>query len=177
MNLVDVDLVSEPPVTEGCNLIASNNYPFCLLGFQIKNSYDQQRLQLKDKYKTNTYVHRLPNSEGELSFFRGIKITPKADISNLLRQLENFNTSLNEIPLKHYESVLSNYKLSCKNCYSFLKKGVYPIDGECVNTFAKEVINLDSLYDDGFDTDQIPPFQSYAYFTIFILENKSIFKR
>lgn len=176
MNLVDIDLVEEPPVIEGCNSLTGHNYPFCLIGFQVKNSYDQQRLQLKEKYKSNTYAHRLPNSDGDLTFFRGIKITPRAEMSQLFRQLENFNTSLVDLPLKHYESTLQDFNLSCKNCYSFLQKGIYPIDGERINIFAKEQIDLNDLYTNGFDTDLVPHFQSFAYFTIYILENKSIFK-
>ena len=177
MTLVDVDLATEPPSLKGYTQIPGERYPFCLLGFQIKSSYDEQRLQLKSKHNAKDYVHVLPNSQKEMTFFRGIKVTPRQELLPLLSRLESFNVSLNDTPHKHYAYTLNEYGLTCKNCYSHYQRGIYPIDGECINQFAREDIDLNELYASGFDTKLVPHFQSYAYFTIFILENKSIFKR
>ena len=176
MNIVNVDLVSEPLTPKDSIFIADKNYPFCLLGFQLKHSYDQNRLQLKDNYHIKDYTHFLPDSDCTPIFFRGINITPKAELIPLLNQLERFNVSLTDLPTKRYTSLLAEYKLTCKNCYGSLQKGVYPVDGECVNFFAKEEVNLDDLYSNAFNVDLVPSFQSYGYFTIFILQNKSVFR-
>jgi hypothetical protein len=176
MNFIDIDLATESLTPRDCNFISDKNYPFCLLGFQLKNAYDQTRLIFRDEYKIRDYVHFLPDSEATPMFFRGIRITPKASFNNLFIQLDNFNTSLTELPIRHYERIISSYSLSCKNCYGSMQRGVYPIDGECINDFAKNNINLDDLYSNAFDVDKVPIFQSCAYFTIFILCNKSIYR-
>jgi hypothetical protein len=177
MNFVDVDLANEPLTPKDCKFIQDKNYPICILGFQLKNSYDQARLQIKEKYGFSDYIHFLPDSDATPVVIRGKIITPRADIQQLLRQCENFGTSLADLPHRRYEGLLSEYDLTCKNCYAFLQKGLYPIDGECIETFAKEKINLNDLYSDAFNTKKIPQFQSSAYFTIYILSNKSTFRQ
>jgi hypothetical protein len=168
MNLINVDLATESLTPRDCSFIADKNYPFCILGFQLKNAYDQTRLQLKKKYNVKDYVHLLPDS--------GLTFTPQQTINTLLNQLEIFNTSLTDLPLKRYESILSEYNLSCKNCYGSLQRGIYPIDGECIKNISKENIDLDDLYTNAFDTEHVAPFQAYAYFTIYILINKSVYR-
>lgn len=176
MNLIDIDLISELPSAKNFYMLKDNEYPFCILGFQIKNAYDQARLNLKEYLNAKDYVHYLPKKEKEVMCFRGIKITPKNYFSPLLTQFSNFNTNPLDISKRRYESIIHEYGLTCKNCYSLLQKGVYPIDGECIGTFVRENININNLYENAFNLEQVPLFQSYAYFTIFILENKSIFK-
>jgi hypothetical protein len=108
---------------------------------------------------------------------RGKIITPRANLQQLLRQCENFGMSLSDLPHRRYESLLSEYNLTCKNCYAYLQKGIYPIDSECVGIFAKENINVVDLYTDAFNTKKVPQFQSCGYFTIFILSNRSVFRQ
>lgn len=176
MNLIDTDLVTELPSHGTCSFIFDKDYPFCIFGFQLKNAYDQLRLKIKSEYNVQDYIHFLPDSEAIPSLFRGIKIKPKADIVSLFSRIEFLNTSLTDIPVKHYESILSEYGLTCRNCYAFLQKGIYPIDGECINNFTKTKIDINDLYTKAFDTENVPLFQSIGYFTIFILNNKSIFR-
>ena len=176
MNLIDVDLASEPLTPTGCNFIADKNYPFCILGFQLKNAYDKLRLRFKKQYDILDYVHFLPDSDATPLFFRGINVRPTQAINTLFRQLEAFNTSLTELPLKKYEHVLSEYRLTCKDCYGSLQRGVYPVDGECINLITENHVDLNDLYANAFDTENVPLFQSCGYFTIFILSNKSIYR-
>jgi hypothetical protein len=176
MNIVNIDLASEPLTTENCNILSDKDYPFCLLGFQLKNSYDQVRLQLKTKYKINDYMHLLPDSDATPSFFRGMAITPKGNLRNLFIQLGNLNTSFSELPVKHYQHILSEYNLTCNNCYAHLQRGVYPIDGECINELSDSYIDIVDLYTNAFNNKNVPAFQSCAYFTIFVLNNRSIFR-
>ena len=176
MNIVNIDLVSEPLTVDNCNVISDKDYPFCLLGFQLKNSYDQVRLQLKSKYKINDYIHLLPDSDATPSFFRGMMIKPKSNFRALLTQLETFNTALTELPVQRYQSILSEYNLTCNNCYAYLQKGIYPIDGECINKISDNYIDIVDLYTNAFNNKNVPTFQSCAYFTIFILDNRSAFR-
>lgn len=176
MNFIDVDLAIEPLTPTGCNFIADKNYPFCLLGFQLKNAYDQSRLQFKKDYNIVDYVHFLPDSNATPLFFRGLSVKPNQSINNLFKQLELFTVSLAELPTKKYEHVLSEYRLTCKDCYGSLQKGVYPIDGECINLITDDNIDLHDLYTNAFDTNNVPLFQACSYFTIYILSNKSIYR-
>jgi len=176
MNLIDVDLAVEPLVPRECNFIADKNYPFCLLGFQLKNAYDQSRLIFKKGYNIEDYVHFLPDSNATPLFFRGISLNPTQAITSLFKQLEMFNVSLADLPVRKYEHVLSEYRLTCKDCYGNLQKGVYPIDGECVNLITSDNIDLNDLYANAFDTDSVPLFQACGYFTVYVLSNKSIYR-
>ena len=176
MNLIDVDLAVEPLVPKDCNFIADKNYPFCLLGFQLKNAYDQLRLQFKAKYNITDYIHFLPDSEATPLFFRGINIRPNQKVSSLFKQLELFNVSLSELPIKKYKHVLSEYRLTCEDCFGSLQKGVYPIDGECINLITDNIVDLNDLYANAFNTKDVPLFQACGYFTIYILSNKSIYR-
>lgn len=176
MNFINIDLAAEPLTQVGCNQIADKDYPFCILGFQLKNAYDQSRLKFKECYKLIDYVHFLPNSAATPTFFRGISFIPTQTVSSLFKQLEVFNLSLTDLSIKKYEHVLSEYRLTCKGCYGSLQKGIYPIDGECINLLSQTPIDLNDLYCNAFDTDSVPLFQSYGYFTVFILNNKSIFR-
>jgi hypothetical protein len=176
MNLIDIDLAVEPLTPKECNFIADKNYPFCLLGFQLKNAYDQSRLQFKKKYNIVDYVHFLPDSNATPLFFRGLSLKPNQKINSLFKQLELFNISLSELPTNKYKHVLSEYRLTCEDCFGSLQKGVYPIDGECVNLITSDIVDLNDLYANAFDTDVVPLFQSCGYFTVYILSNKSIYR-
>jgi len=176
MNFINVDLATEPLTPVDCNQIADKNYPFCLLGFQLKNAYDQSRLKFKKHYRILDYVHFLPDSSATPSFFRGIAFKPTQAVNSLFKQLEAFNVSLAELPVRKYEHVLSEYRLTCKDCYGALQKGVYPVDGECISLLSQSPIDLNDLYSNAFDTDSVPLFQSCGYFTIYILSNKSIYR-
>jgi hypothetical protein len=56
-----------------------------------------------------------------------------------------------------------------------LRKGLYPIDGKCLADISNIDITLESLYENAFDTKNVPAFQSFSSFTIFILCNESLF--
>lgn len=176
MNLVNIDLVSEPLQEGDYNFIADTNYPVCLLGFQLKNSYDQTRLQMKSEYGIKDYLHLLPNAEASPTVFRGLMFKSKTIFTTLFNQLENSNLLQTELPIRRYQNILSEYNLTCNNCYAYLQKGIYPIDGECIDTISKNKINLNDLYVNAFNNEHVPAFQSCAYFTIFILSNRSIFR-
>ena len=176
MTYLNVDLATETIIPNDCRVIADKEYPICLLGFQLKNAYDQLRLKIKKIYKFQDYVHFLPDSGATTTFFRGIQLNPLPAVNSLFRQLEQFNISLTDLPVKRYESVLHEYNLSCKECYGNLHRGIYPVDGNSLKHITNDKIDLNDLYENAFDTDSVPIFQSYSYLTIYILSNKSIYR-
>jgi hypothetical protein len=176
MTLIDVELAQEPLTIDKFKSVPVDEYPYCLIGFQLKSSYDQERISIKSKYGAKDLVHFLPKSVPVPTFFRGIKLKLKPKYASLLTQLNNYNTSFSDfVKTDVYMSLLSKYNLTCNECYAHLRKGVYPIDGSHLTDLAETDLTLDALYDDAFDTKKIPAFQSFCSFTIFILCNETIF--
>ena len=177
MTLVDVNNTQEPLKLDNFSVIPENKYPYSIIGFQLKNLYDQQRIKVKSKYNTKDIIHVLPTANLEAAFFRGIKIHIREKYFPLLNQFKKFNTALttSNIDVEVYKNLLREYELSCDDSYALLKRGIYPIDGRCLPEISNIDITLDSLYENAFDTKSVPAFQSFSYFTMFILCNESIF--
>ena len=178
MTLVDIDNITEPLVIEKFNLLSKNDYPYCLIGFQLKNFYDQERLKIKAKYKAKDVVHSLPTATDNYSFFRGIKLELKPNYNLLTRTLQHLNIHLckDTVDLESYKQILNDNELTCDDCYGYLRKGVYPIDGKCLPIISEYKHSLEHLYEDAFDA-KIPVYQSFSSFTIFILCNDTIFSK
>jgi hypothetical protein len=176
MTLIDVDSIQEPLQIDNFTVIPENKYPYSIIGFQLKNLYDQQRIRIKSKYNTKDIIHILPTANLEAAFFRGIKIHIREKYFPLIEQLKKLNVTLTEaIDISVYKNLLEEYHLSCNDSYAFLKKGIYPIDGHCLSKISNIDITLESLYENAFNTKKVPAFQSFCYFTIFILCNNTIF--
>jgi hypothetical protein len=177
MTLVDVDSIQEPLTLDNFTVISKSKYPYSIIGFQLKNLYDQQRIRIKSKYNTKDIIHILPTVNLEATFFRGIKIYIREKYHPLLKQLSKLNLILNnEINTTIYKNLLNEYNLTCNECYAFLKKGVYPIDGQCLSKISNIDITLESLYENAFNTKSVPVFQSFSSFTIFILCNETVYR-
>jgi len=175
MSLVNIECVDTPLDINGFNCVAESEYPYCLIGFQLKNSYDQKRINLKSPFATKDIIHILPTAKLTPTFFRGIELKLKPKLSLLSRQLGNINTSFVEgVDLQKYKNILSEFNLTCDECYAYLRKGIYPIDGSCLKLIADTDYDLNALYD-SLDTSDIPVFQSFSSFTIFILCNETLF--
>lgn len=178
MTLIDVDNIVEPLNLDKFAIIPENKYPYSIIGFQLKNLYDQQRIKVKSKYNTKDVIHVLPTANLETAFFRGIKIHIREKYFPLITRLKSLNTILSDtINVDTYRALLGEFGLTCDECYAFLKKGIYPVDGRCLSDISNIDITLESLYENAFDTKSVPAFQSFSSFTIFILCNDSIFPR
>ena len=175
MTLIDVDHTTEPLDLDKVDVLKSGEYPYCILGFQLKNSYDQERIKLKTKYKSRDIIHLLPTASIEPVCFRGLKLEIKADLTQFLTQLRELNTSLKDsVSVNAYKHLLNEYGLTCNECYAYLRKGVYPVDGSCLGRISTCKWSLEELYNDAFD-NKIPFFQSFSSFTIFILCNETVY--
>jgi len=178
MTLVDVDITSEPLAIEKFKTIAKNDYPLCIVGFQLKNAYDQERIRIKAKYNARDILHFQPIPNTQPIGFRGLKFECKPKFKSLIVTLNQLNTTLNEdIDAERYKKLLSKYGLTCDECYLYLRKGVYPIDGKHISTISTFKYTIEDLYNDAFDISEIPLFQVISSFTVFILCNESIFSR
>lgn len=176
MTLVDVELTQDPLVLEDLDTNVQVAYPHCMIGVQLKNNYDQKRIRFKSKYGVRDVIHLLPTSKIEPLAFRGITLEAKRKYDPLIKRLREYNTSLNDsIDIATYKKLLASYDLTCEDCYAFLRKGVYPIDGICLNRFANTELTIESLYSDAFNTKEVPIFQLYCSLTIFVLCNESVF--
>jgi hypothetical protein len=176
MTMVDIDSIQEPLNLDKFRLLSDDKYPYSIIGFQLKNSYDQQGIKVKSKYNTKDIIHLLPTAKMSPTFFRGIKIHIREKYFPLIEQFKKLNTILNDsINVDVYKNLLEEYGLTCNECYAFLRKGVYPVDGSCLSKISNIDITLESLYENAFDTKNVPAFQSFSSFTIFILCNESLF--
>ena len=178
MTLVDAETTTEPLALEQFSFIDKDSYPYSLIGFLLKNSYDQERIKVKAKYKACDVIHVLPTSSATVTCFRGVKLKHKQRFNSLITALNKYNTSLNtKVPIEEYKKLLSEYGLTCDECYLYLKKGIYPIDGKWLQDFSDYKYTIEELYADAFNVKDIPYFQSFSSFTIFILCNDTIYLR
>lgn len=176
MELLDVELSNEPLDIETFSYLSDSDYPVVLLGFQLKNLYDQKRLVFKPQYKTNDIIHFVPQETMMPKFFRGIKLGIKTSVISFVQMLENLScTSEKDINIFIYKEILNRFNLSCENCYAYLNKGIFPIDSQCLKNISNDDISSEELYS-LIDTQKTNAFQGIGYPVIYILTNKNYHK-
>jgi len=171
MTLIDIELADKPLDINTFNYLSDEDYPYCMLGFQLKNLYDQQRLIIKPEYMSADVVHFIPGETIMPKFFRGIKINFKKEYNYLLAKLEALNTRT--FKTEDYKEILREHKLSCNNCFAYLQKGVYPIDSEHVEYITDLKLTQEQLYTQVLDVTHVSEFQALSYFVIYVLSNKN----
>lgn len=177
MTVLDINLVEEPLDIDTFTYLSDSDYPVCLLGFQLKNLYDQKRLIIKENYNPKDYIHLVPGETVMPKFFRGINIEPNKKFSYLIKELEALGTfNNNEVNKDFYVELLNEYKLSCNNCFAYLRKGIYPIDSEHLEYFSNTKLTQSELYSSVLDSTGLNNFQALGYFVIYVLSNKNIYK-
>ena len=175
MNIIDIETVNQPINPAGFDTIPDSRYPVCLLGFQIKNTYDQQRHAIPSKYKPADILHFIHFPETLPVFFRGILLTPTPKLYKLAQEIndQHFN-KLGNFTSSAYCKILSDNKLTCDNCSLYLRPGIYPVDSHHLSYLATDNVDINELYSDIFNNKDIPYFQSIGYIAVYILDNKSI---
>jgi len=176
MNLLDIELAEQPLDIDSFSYLCDEDYPFVLLGFQLKNLYDQKRLIIKKEYSPIDVIHLVPGETIMPKFFRGIKLNLNSRYEYFLRKIESLNLQKGEhVNKDFYCEILKEHNLSCNNCYAYLKKGIYPIDSENLEKITNTKITQTDLYLNVLDTDVVNGFQSLGYFVIYVLSNKNIY--
>jgi len=175
--MLDINLIDEPLDIDSFSYLSDLDYPYCLLGFQLKNLYDQKRLVINKDYSPKDIIHLIPGETVMPKFFRGIKLSVNPRFNYLITKLESLGSiPSNEIDKKFYVETLNEYELSCNNCFAYLRKGIYPIDSEHLEYFTDLKISQEELYSKVLDSSNLNAFQSLGYFVIYVLSNKNIFK-
>ena len=124
--MIDVALVDEPVNGDSFELIDIDR-PYLFLGHIVKNQYDNLRLKLNDKYNPKKFYasYKEDNKWNMLPLYG---ITLKLNDTGIkLAKLLNEQESKN-INLIIYENLISQFNLSCGDCYNYFKNKIYPID-------------------------------------------------
>ncbi len=125
--MIDVSLVEAPvSIEEYTN--ETPLQPSLFLGFIIRNEYDNKRLEINEKYKPSRFI-RMYKHKGK------IKVLP---LYGICLKLNDFGESIaNSIKLQEesydinlvvYQNLLSEFNLTCNDCYGHFESGVYPVD-------------------------------------------------
>jgi hypothetical protein len=129
--MIDITLTDQPVNTDKFNAF-DEKLPCLFLGFAIKNEYDNQRLDICEKYnpKRSLFVFEKNKNEiKELSVLPlfGLFLELSQQGKNLAKTLLSEDLTDN-LHIDQYEKILSEFNFSCNDSYSYLNKRIYPID-------------------------------------------------
>jgi len=163
--MVHYSLAEAPVRVEAYTTLLKSDKPLLLLGSVIKNRYDEDRLIFNESVPIKSIV------VGETTI-RGISLKPNLDLNFdlLYEQLKMVNDST--LTPVFYEKTLKQFNLSSSECYSYLRKSVYPVNGECINTITTSSLPISDYYDQIFDKTVTCSWQNMSYLALFILINK-----
>ncbi len=125
--MIDISLV-EAPVSIDEFKYETPIQPSVFLGFIIKNEYDNKRLGINEKYNPSKFI-RMYKNKGKIEVLPLYGICFKLNefgksiTSALKKQEESY-----DINLVVYQNLLSEFSLSCNDCYGHFRSGIYPID-------------------------------------------------
>lgn len=172
MTQIDINLVDEV-VNEHELSLANVEYPTCLLGVELKNNYDNCRINC-DQF--NTIKHNIYNiNTSTTKYFRGIHITPTDECKEVVDKLMHIDALPGgNLTLPFYKNLLKNFNLNCDDCYAYFEKGVYPINSDNISKFCKEKIDLNLIYKNIFSNKNSPIYQSVSYLVIYVLTDTKI---
>lgn len=175
MYVVDITEKALPVEYEKFKLPSIGEYPLCILGYEIKNLFDQRHYIINRRFKPKNILHftKLPSIAPV--FLRGLIITPNNKLNTLINDLIIFRqTSFEAITQSTYTKYLQKYNLNCKQALNNLQDGVYPIDSEYLSCVTEDKNILDTLYKDMMRDTYIPSYLKLRYYKIFILLNHGV---
>jgi hypothetical protein len=175
--MIDISLTEQPVNTDSFDAF-DEKLPCLFLGFAIKNEYDNQRLEICEKYNPKKRLFIFENKDEGSKINEEFSVLPlyglflplnavgTAVAKTLLNQevVGNMNISI-------YETILDEHNMSCKDAYSYLNKRVYPVDFKHFKKITNDSIRDDNkilqhllnLNEDKFD------FQKFGAFKLLIL--------
>ena len=172
---MNTDLIDIPVSTKDYAIYDVVQLPKIFLGLRVKNKFDEQRLQIKKHYNPMLLSHFRMTNQLEPMFLYGIELKSKPRYKSLMQRLNAnqifkfYDTS--EAQTKAYMDVLSEYNLTCDNCYRYLSDGMYPIDIECLDGLSRK--NFVKEIQSGFKTmikkNDNPWYLNLINFNIFVL--------
>jgi hypothetical protein len=140
--MIDVSLI-EAPVSVDDFSYETPLRPSIFLGFIIKNEYDNKRLKINDKYNPKKFM-RIYKQSGEPKMLPLYGIC--LELNDLGKNIVNLITQQEksyDINLVVYQNLLSEFNLSCNDCYAYFKSGIYPIDFNKFRYLTGEKISQD----------------------------------
>ena len=144
------------------------DFPKIILGFNIKNKYDEDRLRIRSMFSPKRIMH-FYGEDGELHpiYFHGIELEPRGKVNHLCSVIRNASP----VSVESYQNILEYNRLKCDSCFSYLRDGVYPIDITCLqrlsrNRYKSGYLSLRPLLE---DNEDLPWFSSWSSFNIFML--------
>lgn len=140
--MIDLKFIEQDPNPDNFSLIELSNYPVLFLGFNIKNEYDNRRIQLNKEFKPVNIVHPLGANKDQGVYLKGLILKPNNTIKQLFSSIATQEKLTINVVI--YENLLNQYNLACKETYSYFAKGLYPVDFN----------NLKSICEDDFNTDK-----------------------
>jgi hypothetical protein len=175
MYSVDVTEKTTPVEYEKFKLVSASKYPLCILGYEIKNLFDQKYLTINKKFKPKDIVHFTKLPSVTPIFLRGITFTPNNKLSCLIEELSEYrDTNFKAITTSSYIKYVLKYKLDCEHTLSCLQDGIYPLDSEYLSDVTKDKNILNTLYKDMMRDTYIPSYLKLRYYKIFILLDSGI---
>lgn len=163
--MVHYSLAEAPVRIEEYATLLKSDKPLLLLGSVIKNRYDEDRLIFNESIPIKSVI------VGKTAI-KGIALEPSLDLNLdlLFEQLKMVADST--LTSAFYEKTLKQFNLSSSECYSYLRKSVYPVNGECIDTITTSSLLISDYYNQIFDKTATCSWQNLSYLTLFILINK-----
>jgi len=172
---VDTSDKGQPLECKSFNSIPKDNLPYCLLGHEIKDLYDQKYFNINKKYNPVDIVHFSKFPSVQPIFLRGLQFTPntklQAFIDDILRSTTN---KFGEMSTKRYLHLTSLHDLQCNYSLNSLCDGVYPLDSENINTISNLKPVLSNLYNEMFDKNLLSSFLKLRYYRVYILTDTGV---
>ncbi len=169
MTLLNTDLIDLPVTTKDYHIYDVDKLPVVFLGIRVKNKFDENRIQIKNKYNPRLVTHfKLGYKDLEPTYLYGVQVNVKAEYKQLIDQLNYTHLPLSR---EDYSDMLSEYNLTCNDCYIYLCDGIYPLDIKHLDTISRK--NMSSEIDSGFKSmvrkTDAPWYASLLNFNLFIL--------
>mgnify|MGYP003967814055 FL=1 len=170
MHTKSLTLTEQPVDSKEFKSYDIGNLPKLIIGFNIKNKYDQQRLRYKTKYQPKNILHfisRHGHPELEPVYLHGIELTLTEKVKHVISLIDNAQP----ITLHGYKNILKYNKLACDTCYGHMADGIYPIDIDYLDDVCDEYNTNDynRLRNMLEPSEDLPWFSSWSSFKIFIL--------
>ena len=137
MEMVNVELCEVPVIIDNYKTYELKELPKVILGFQIKNKFDEDRLQFKSGFSARRIIHfgrTIELEPLEPILFYGLEINVLPEYKELIHTLDTFNSVFMKYHkvganfIEQYQNHLKQFGLSCVECYRYLKDGIFPID-------------------------------------------------
>ena len=163
--MIHYSLAEDPVRIEEYTTLLKTDKPLLLLGSIIKNRYDEARLVFNESARIKSIII------GDTTI-KGIQLDPSLvlNLDLLFEQLKLVSDPT--LTPEFYEKTLKQFNLSSSECYSYLRKSIYPINGECITTITSSTLPISEYYDLLFDKTTACSWQNLSYLTLFILINK-----